>query len=90
MNRRDAQRVEFFAPRFGDVDPPQGVGLAPYLEAFGQLKAFLRGQRTDPIDPGSVLAAVVLSDPTDSQQLGRSVVDQELLELTDSLAVASG
>src|SRR5262245_33577717 len=89
MDGRDSQWAEFVCPRLGDVDPPHGSRLSVQPERFGQRQALFRGDELDPIDPGGLLAPVVLGDPSHRDQLGCLTGQQQLLESAKSRKVTS-
>src|SRR5437870_4810956 len=89
MDRGDTQCAKFRAPRFGDVDTSHRGRFAVQVEGSNQLKTMLRGDGTDPIDPGGLLAHVVLSHPSNRDQLGCPAGQQQFLETTDTRVVTT-
>src|SRR5262245_22249568 len=89
MDRRDAQRTEFLTPGLGNENPSYRAGLRPDLEVVGQAQALLGRQRRDAVNARRVLPTVVLRHPSNREQLGRPVVQQELLETTNLLDVTT-
>jgi hypothetical protein len=63
------------------------VQINPQL--LNQLHAKLRRERFDAINPGSLLALIVLCDPAYRQTFCCPGMDQQSLEFVDKVSVAS-
>jgi hypothetical protein len=85
----DAEGPLLVGAGFGNPDPTDGSGPGIQVEGVDQVQALGRLQAGDAVDAGSLLALVVLGDPSDGKQLGVPGTQQEALQGVDGFPVAA-